>query len=253
MTMKAVQIAWVSLCATAAMAEEPEPARPLRDLGGRTYRADVDGFKVTLAFENEDTTVVLTVPGLIPVAMEVCNTHDAVARATELSCDHGRKLSLQPTERGYRVTLGGTLAGEARAYLGEHRFGPQGPVVYEVTPRSPVDVAFLDDEFPPPRGIGNSSSETKGFEPLVPAKPPPPAVEARRVIDATLAAEGVDPMTVPLAVVRRLRRAVAEHRTGARLQPNVEEAGLERIVEEAARRAVKSAARRTAPPPSPSP
>jgi len=172
MTLKAILIACV--CATGASAGEPGPARPLRDLGGGTYRAEVDGFKVTLTFDTDDVKVYLTTPGIIAFAMHVCTVGVEGAAPTELVCEHGRKVSLVPTTQGYQVTLGGTLAAEARAWLGERQYGPQGPVAYDARPKNPVELAFLEVEFRPPAGTGNTSAETEVLRGLVPARRPPP-------------------------------------------------------------------------------
>ncbi len=217
-------LALIALTSPVVASPSADPSTSaLMDLGGRTYRAEADGFKVTLAFTGDSVAVFLTTPGLIAGAREVCVAAVKVGVLATLPCDHGRRLIVQPTPTGYRVTLEGTLAGEARANLGPREYGPQGPTVYDAVPVNPVDVAFLDGEFDPPSGRGNSSAETKVLESFLPKPRPPPAPEARRRIEALLVAGQVDPMSVPLPVIRGLWRDIAEGRSRAGLQRRLDD------------------------------
>ena len=153
--------------AVGAPSHEPFASKTKRDLDGRVHRAETGGFKVTLAFGGDDIQVFLTTPGLISSARLVCTANDTLVVPAEMTCEHGRKLSFRPIPTGYQVTLGGTLASEARAYLGNREYGPQGPTVYEATRVHPIDVAFLDHEFGAPGSSGNSSPETNVLRGLV--------------------------------------------------------------------------------------
>lgn len=212
-------------------------AAPLRDLDGLTLRAEESGYHLTLVYGDRDLGVYLTTPGLIRTARAVCVKTEVLDLPSELTCDHGRHISLKRTVSGWEATLGGTLVQEARALLSEGQFGPQGPTVYRLVPVNPVDLAFLDEEFPPVSRTGTSSPETNALRGPIGEGRGPSDAAVRATIVRLIAQEGIDPMTVPWPVVRSMRRVLSQGGTA--------DAALRRL-DEQARRATERMERRQA-------